>query len=577
MKRRVEERRERGQAALVAVVGLVILAIGMYTSYNLARAVYEKIELQNAADATAYSLATLEARTLNFVAFTNRAQVANYVQMMEAQSILSQMTAIEGMGGYLGDWFQCLGKVLDALSNIPYLNWLAVFAEIATTMGKGFETIVYQGAYDAVEAMETFVPGYIKVQGIKNWAMFAVAGTYVLTTGLQLGDGGQAIMRANDPNAQLTPLSYILNGLNLASFLTAVDVLTTAKMIGASSDAQEVEDAKRVMTEMANASRYSSVYGDRQPDFIVARGLFDLLTGAAGTLGEIVGHGGQGSGTASGKVSGMLDWLTGPHIGTTKLLETDGTDARALDDTAKHDAKHSDLALGSALVAKDLPALMRLLPGRLAAKGFFSVQSGTEHSRHCRYVKPDGYGGTNAVSAAVRLGLLVGRPRNYGFDATKNCKDENKDDHTWKAFFLRGGITPYVVFAPKLSGWEAEKTSFNQPDVWVMLNKPPEGMALGGPGDLNFELKQGAYSAKLDARIGEEGMAQSGVLRGINVLARAQVYYHRPGAWQEPPNFFNPFWGARLAPKNTAIKRLASELGIGGTFAQVFADNVWMH
>ena len=72
----------------LAVVAMVVLAVGMYTTYNLSRTVYEKIQLQNAADATAYSLATLEARTFNFIAFSNRAQVANYVQMLEAQSLL---------------------------------------------------------------------------------------------------------------------------------------------------------------------------------------------------------------------------------------------------------------------------------------------------------------------------------------------------------------------------------------------------------------------------------------------------------------------------------------------------------
>ena len=62
MRRLLHRRSARGQAAIVAVVGLLILAVGMYTTYNLSRSVYEKIRLQNAADATAYSLATLEAR-----------------------------------------------------------------------------------------------------------------------------------------------------------------------------------------------------------------------------------------------------------------------------------------------------------------------------------------------------------------------------------------------------------------------------------------------------------------------------------------------------------------------------------
>ena len=35
---------------------------------------------------------------------------------------------------------------------------------------------------------------------------------------------------------------------------------------------------------------------------------------------------------------------------------------------------------------------------------------------------------------------------------------------------------------------------------------------------------------------------------GLNAVAAAQVYYHRPGDWREVPNFFNPLWGARLMP-----------------------------
>jgi hypothetical protein len=28
------------------------------------------------------------------------------------------------------------------------------------------------------------------------------------------------------------------------------------------------------------------------------------------------------------------------------------------------------------------------------------------------------------------------------------------------------------------------------------------------------------------------------------------AYYHRPGDWREPPNLFNPMWGAKLMPVN---------------------------
>ena len=87
----------------------------------------------------------------------------------------------------------------------------------------------------------------------------------------------------------------------------------------------------------------------------------------------------------------------------------------------------------------------------------------------------------------------------------------------------------------------------------------------------------GGETAELDARIGQDGIMNTGLGRGINVLSRAQVYYHRPGAWAEPPNFFNPYWGARLAPKNAAITRLFNEIGVSGIWDNLIADNIWMH
>ena len=35
---------------------------------------------------------------------------------------------------------------------------------------------------------------------------------------------------------------------------------------------------------------------------------------------------------------------------------------------------------------------------------------------------------------------------------------------------------------------------------------------------------------------------------GLHAMSAAITYYHRPGDWREPPNTFNPFWGAKLMP-----------------------------
>jgi hypothetical protein len=69
---------------------------------------------------------------------------------------------------------------------------------------------------------------------------------------------------------------------------------------------------------------------------------------------------------------------------------------------------------------------------------------------------------------------------------------------------------------------------FNQPSVWVSLERPARGQSGA----------QGLAARLLDASDPSWGETRA--------FARAQAYYHRPGDWTEHPNFFNPFWRARL-------------------------------
>ena len=56
-----------------------------------------------------------------------------------------------------------------------------------------------------------------------------------------------------------------------------------------------------------------------------------------------------------------------------------------------------------------------------------------------------------------------------------------------------------------------------------------------------------------------------------DVIASAEFYRDKLGF------DFNPYWGARLAPKNAAITRLFNEIGVSGIWDNLIADNIWMH
>lgn len=556
---------------LLALVGVFILSIGMYTSYNLSRAVYEKIQLQNAADATAYSLATLEARTFNFIAFANRAQIANYVQMMEAQSLLSNATHLHGMAGVNGELAIQTAKLLKILP------WTATLGGIIEGIGRGLEAMCDVIGYlldtEGI-GMETTVKNFIKLKTTENYFLFLESFMLMAATSMQLLDGGRTIVEANDPDAQVTPASTILNLVNTASYIDSFD-LSAARLTG-----PPAED-KRIVAELANASRFSSTGNDR---FIVSRLPAEAFTNQLAKLGEAVASR-NSRGLTKKFMDGLNEFATqlNVHIGTTKLISNPNEEElqAILEYTGDGGPETSDLTSGDHLVAKDIP---ELLIG-IRRFGFASVVSGPTkaESMHCRYEKPTDYGETTP-KAAFRMFATVSflGARSAGKHAGFTCEAED-DDHTWKSFLsflgLKGGITPYIKFKPGHRTIQAEKKNFRQPDVWISLNKPPSAMALGGSGsgvnDLSFEMRHKNQTAKLDANIGESGMMGSGFGDGLNVISRAQVYYHRPGAWREPPNLFNPFWGARLAPKGVVIDRLGSVLP--EWLSQMVADNVFMH
>ncbi|WP_189575726.1 Tad domain-containing protein [Marinobacter zhanjiangensis] len=74
-------KRQHGSVLVYCLGLLVILSLSVGYSYNASRISSEKTRLQNTADAASYSVAAVEARDLNFKAYTNRAMVANQVAL----------------------------------------------------------------------------------------------------------------------------------------------------------------------------------------------------------------------------------------------------------------------------------------------------------------------------------------------------------------------------------------------------------------------------------------------------------------------------------------------------------------
>ena len=138
-------KKQQGQAiVLILLVSVVTILIGLSVANN-AILVSEKMQLQNAADAAAYSVSTLEARDLNFTAYTNRAMVANEVAMGQILGLMSWAIMFRTIGPTLTFYFQPILSALSAAS-LGILSFVqaAINAVLSalTTVGSTIEKAV---------------------------------------------------------------------------------------------------------------------------------------------------------------------------------------------------------------------------------------------------------------------------------------------------------------------------------------------------------------------------------------------------------------------------------------------------
>ncbi len=106
--------RVRGQALILALVTMSVLVLGVIVLFNTGQVLDKKVELVNAADATAYSVAVQQARAYNMIAYMNRASVANEVAMAQMVSWYSWINYALSATDHFKDAVQVVAFALDA-------------------------------------------------------------------------------------------------------------------------------------------------------------------------------------------------------------------------------------------------------------------------------------------------------------------------------------------------------------------------------------------------------------------------------------------------------------------------------
>jgi hypothetical protein len=89
---------QRGQALIYGLFVLVAGLAAFFFMFNTGQLVREKTKLVNTADAVAYAASVMDARTLNYMAYTNRAMLANTVAIAQLVSVSSWVQYANALG-----------------------------------------------------------------------------------------------------------------------------------------------------------------------------------------------------------------------------------------------------------------------------------------------------------------------------------------------------------------------------------------------------------------------------------------------------------------------------------------------
>ncbi|MBU1241313.1 hypothetical protein KJ865_16490, partial [Myxococcota bacterium] len=284
--------KKHGQAFPLSAVGLFIMALSVVATLNLGQAIREKIMLQNTADAAAYSLAAMEARSFNFVALTNRTQIVNYNAAMAVQSYMNYANYSLFMVGTVKDLIACVTSSLDfgcSVFPIPVKIPYCILAKIFKVITMIASVVVMIARY-AFELIHYIAPMAIEALGLFNEYMLwhtqlirLVMLNAHIFSGMQAiiddmytprgGDNRMKFMKGNSLgnimiNAALNTLEYRAtfdagSGLNPSLVDLIIGGLTGDLSNFKKRKKDANKDAVKIMTEMANASRSEKSIFDR--------------------------------------------------------------------------------------------------------------------------------------------------------------------------------------------------------------------------------------------------------------------------------------------------------------------------
>ncbi len=514
-------RGRRGQTIVLGTLGVLIISIMMLLTLNVGQAVHEKIRIQQLADAAAFSTATQEARVFNFLAYTNRANIGSLVSAASMHSFMSMASAIPEM--------------FDAAANTFFIH---SGLEIAICMTCCLPPYCTANCHHCVHAFQdfdaalNFQDSYREFRDAINnlddqfkWAMIALD-THMLTImsaqKALIAEVFNQILQDNittDLRDMYAPQASG-NDQTLCVKNAGSPGFAPPAILGGSRGFADVFERsetiqKFVPTMIANGTRWSS--GATNEWFVSRRNLIDALLFSPRAIFQLSEDGKPAQGLTSPiEHEGQGRIIKGPNDPVGKITSDEmGPDGNAVG------AYDSGWIMSMGLICF-ISAFPILSPYDVFVS---SGPDGGDHEKKELCSDPSGH--------------------------TFSCLDTSA-----------GPLSCFTVF-------DAEPDpglNFGQPAAYSVIMQDMNVMVGGGKGAWEVDVQtdgRGTISVDLKTEGGpvEVGLANNEYKMGDFgkgvAMSKALAYYHMPrydtDGWKGHPNFFNPYWKAKLHPFRSSL------------------------
>jgi hypothetical protein len=477
---KVRRENSRGQVLALSCVLMFVVAMTTMLSFNLAQGIHEKMRLQSHSDSIAYSVATVEARSFNYLAYTNRAIAAGLVAQMSLHA------------------------------------WMSTASAAAATLEAGAM------AFGMIAALEFIEAGFCPFP-----CCVAIHCQHAIEAGM----------------------------VAIKMFMEAMDVADKVK--GNDSDFNDAVDDLKTMVDEMHKDQVKVLDAAKGMLTSVPEKLKQVNADTSSLVTEVNGMNSNAFACALEGSSFDGDCTTrakaDPEVRSI-VLENSANSART--------TMHTALGVSGMDAHEDYRSNSDHLKDLQNNRGqVIVVRMGTAHTGEGYGMTSDNGEKTESVGAFQTASYTV--PTWYdvpglGASMAKIFSDENGGEH-WSGFINQDNDHDKFLGAEKddpcgdencfvhFRATEDKTADFGQPTIYGAARQDLRTRPGGSKENSRWEVNEQA-NIKVELVSGQPMEVKLAAREEALAVSKAKAYFHQPGNWKAPPNFFDPFWRAKLHP-----------------------------